>query len=456
MMTGGDAEGRPSLSSGSIRQQLEEHLFDSAQAVESIDPKRMKPDNPQEDMIRFQKDMMQNMQMTMRQMMEMQRMQQESMMKFIAMQQPGGTHREAPQGDEAPQPDAVSGVVADEEDPLNDQEIDRKFHQCKQKFGKKVRAYMKSVDLQRRRADDAQLMREDAKWEKYPKGTKPYKASPSEFELDDEWSKTAYNALDVVITIAKGTSRRRAIEGLHHQVMKWQTEIYLESASAKVSNLHTASRKSMLQDACKNVITEAFSDAGTEGLGLEAPRRVKPNDDAIASKVEKLYLEIVEKVRAEKKEEDKKRGEEEERQKVRDEELVNAKPELLLQEFVDDRVRRLAGDDEFGDMEDGSAGKDDNEDEAIEKSKRLVDALNTTRKSKKGCTKDGKPPPWEGGPKSWKSSKGKGKGKGKGGPKGDWNTWNSTPKKPKGKGKGDGKGWKGDGSGGKKGGKAGR
>jgi hypothetical protein len=286
---------------------------------------------------------------------------------------------------------------------------------------------------------------------------RPFKASPTEIELDECWSKCVDGELKVETVFQKGTTMRKVAEGLHHQTTKLQKMINLEASELKVKTLHVASRKGVFVQSCRDVIHELFSNAAMNGLGLEEPIRPAPLDSAITAKAEELYLQVLDKVAADKKEEDARCEKEEKEKKKEEEKLLNSKPELLLSDLVNRKVRRAAKLDDGDESASEETDTGDKEEKEMEDCRKIVAALAANKSSTKFREAPiKKPPPWEKGAgkmrSSWKTEGKQGGGKAKGS-KAGW-----TTEKGKGKGKGSGKGGKGKGKppGGKGAGKGGR
>ena len=437
-------------------------LASASTGGEAPNGKKQRHTMPEERLMDFQREvscqMNSTMQAFMTQMMEMQKLQNESLFRMM-----GASQVALP----APQALVVEGAGASMDrlvtptlpttsttDPLDDEETVKKLNQIRNKFGKKVRTYLRAVDTQRKRAADAKVMVDDASWTKYPHGMRPFKASPTEIELDECWSKCVDGEFKVEIVFPRGTSMRKVAEGLHHQTTKIQKMINLEASELKVKTLHVASRKGVFVKSCHDIVNELFSNAAMNGLGLEEPIRPAPLESAVTARAEQLYLQVLDKVAADKKEEDAKCEKDEKEKKKEEEKLLNSKPELLLSNLVNRKVRRAAKtDDDEEESASGDGETGEGEEKEIEDCRKIVAAL-AANKAKFREAPIKKPPPWEKGAgktkSSWRTEGKQGGGKAKGS-KAGWTT-------DKGKGKGSGKGGKGKGKppGGKGAGKGGR
>eukprot|EP00929_Paragymnodinium_shiwhaense_P026819 TRINITY_DN15862_c0_g1_i2.p1 TRINITY_DN15862_c0_g1~~TRINITY_DN15862_c0_g1_i2.p1 ORF type:complete len:481 (-),score=124.96 TRINITY_DN15862_c0_g1_i2:52-1494(-) len=382
----------------------------------------------------FQEQMAQQNQMMMQlmngfiQSVQHQQQQQQQPVQQPPPQQHAGTEAAPPHGD-AP--------VADNSttDDAWVKELESQLVREKNKFKKKLKTYLRSIDTHEKRQSIHKAMVDDTSYTRWPPGMRGYKASPTEAELDECWSRTKQGDYKLEFEVKANTSRRTALETLYFRMVTVQREILVEAAAEKVQTMKTATRRSTFADAIKAIHTKAVESTEWESLGIDKPKRQLP-EKWLDEKTESLYSEAVDKAAKEKRDDDRKADEKRNEDEATDEALAAEDPAELLDAFVEKKFMELRKKDLVDDADmDGNASK------PIDK--RCTDlvrilAKSEAQSSKKGSAESGQDPPWNtsdgkatgrrGRNQSiGKSSKGKnGKGKGKG---------SNTPAKGKGKGK---------------------
>ena len=84
----------------------------------------------------------------------------------------------------------------------------------------KIRSFMKARRVVEQKESMLKVLTDDQEHIRYPPGIKACIVGRKEGECETEWSKTVSGDYQVSFVVPKGTSRRRAIEILHHN---WQT-----------------------------------------------------------------------------------------------------------------------------------------------------------------------------------------------------------------------------------------
>ena len=158
-------------------------------------------------------------------------------------------------------------------------ELERLFGKEKGKFGKKVSSYLKSIDMLKTREKEADVMMHDRTCEVYPEPMRGFKAYPSEAELDTVFSKCNETDFEYKVTIPKGTSRRRTMEILHHQMTAMHKVVLVESAKEKVATLKTASRAETFKANILQAQETYYSERSTTGVDLDRPQRSRPSKE---------------------------------------------------------------------------------------------------------------------------------------------------------------------------------
>ena len=313
-------------------------------------------------------------------------------------------------------------------------ELEKELNKSRTKFEKKVTTFLKTKEMTELRAKESSLMEADETFEKYPEPMKAFKASPTEAELDNTWSKTQEGPETITIQIPKGTTRRRAMAIMHHQMVRLHKLILLEYAQEKHETLKKASRYDTFSETVKKVVQEFYEKTNNEEMGLDQIEKSAPPHAWIEAKVEAMYPEVIAKAHADKADEDKKKEDEHKKRKEAERKVLQTKPELALAQFVDERIARSEGID-IMDTDEAPPLQPATVVKALKES--MQGPKNEQGDVGKGARRSPTGPSWKGpsgtaSPKShwlgWRIGNGKGKHKGKGKSKG------------KGKGKASGKG----------------
>lgn len=79
-----------------------------------------------------------------------------------------------------------------------------------------VEKFFKYKNIAKRLAEDIEYMTKDAAAKQYPPGTRPFRASATDIELDVPASCSADRPFQAVTTIPQGATRREAMAIVHH------------------------------------------------------------------------------------------------------------------------------------------------------------------------------------------------------------------------------------------------
>ena len=225
------------------------------------------------------------------------------------------------------------------------------------RFMKKVKTFLRTKDLVAERKKEVEAMNADTTFSKMPPCVKPYKPPTTEGELDEVWSKAALEDVEVKFTFSKGTTRRRALEQLHWFAVREERLIFHESAQSKLQALETASRKQNFEDTCKEVVKNLTKQDSAQELGLELVQRRELPPEWLDKKITELYADVIQLATKERQEDEKKKNARKEKDKAVDLEMTRLKPEEVIAEFVDQRVKSALKKDDGPDgmdCEDGS------------------------------------------------------------------------------------------------------
>ena len=232
----------------------------------------------------------------------------------------------------------------------------------KKKFAKKVLAYVKVVESQKKRVAESKLMMDDDSRTVYPVHMRGYKACPTEVELDKTFSKCSGEDWSFEVKFKAGASRRDVMEQVHHQQVALHKFILQESGADKVEALRIASRMDTFKASVLNKSNEFYtSDLDT---GLDLPAKVKPSKEWLDAKIKRMYQEVVDEAMKEKSALDSKAEEQAKKSKLAEAELFKTNPAIALTEFIDSRVAAAT--------DDGMQAQDQSSDETA---KQVVEAL---------------------------------------------------------------------------------
>ena len=324
---------------------LDVSVFDPLQgitATEEESAKRLKTGDPM--MEKFQ-DMMINVlakqqaqfNSSMQQQMLMAQQQQQALMVEFFKHNMGSPKVEGVQESTLP---AVSTATVAEE-PKDATIINDMLKKEKNKFHKKVKTFLRSEDTLKQRKGELDMMESDNTFQKMPGFIKPFKAPGTEAELDDVWSKCTTEDFVSSFTFPKGTTRRRALELMHWAMVKNQKSIFVESAACKVETMKVASRKASFTEACNDSLNKIMSTDDASNLGLDGVSQITIDRSWFNTKVEDTYKLVVEGAIKEKKADDANVDAKKKKFESINEEMEKLKPEEVIANFVDKRVKDL-------------------------------------------------------------------------------------------------------------------
>ena len=126
---------------------------------------------------------------------------------------------------------------------------------------------------------------------RYPPGVRPFKSPEEQVELD----KCLINALDddnaLIIKIPKGSSRREAMEIVHHTCCRFIKSTAAEGLREHISHLKLKVTRDAFRQRCEKEAAQEKIDS----LGLDDPSLVHVDQQQICLKIDKAYREIIEK-----------------------------------------------------------------------------------------------------------------------------------------------------------------
>jgi len=150
------------------------------------------------------------------------------------------------------------------------------------------------------------------------------------------------------VELPQGISRRGALQIIHHAVAVFSKEVQVESLTEYVAQLQAKVSKQSFISKCDDACASTPIDA----LGLEDPIATQLDDERIKRRMENEYKRIVEGIRQQRAEIKNKKDSDMAKQKAAEQLLIDSKPEDLLLDIVDGRVREGLRDNGFDDSMD--------------------------------------------------------------------------------------------------------
>ena len=162
----------------------------------------------------------------------------------------------------------------------------KELHAAKLKFEKKVRTYLKSKDNARVAKEEMDIMVNDTTMRRYPPGTPSCVYGRPEEEADIPLSKCSTENHELVIKIPRGTSRRTAIEMIHHQYVAQRKSIEAELLADRLTTTKAAATKESFFRKCEEIIESQYSTDMLTDMGIDPGTTKKPGQDFITAEVE--------------------------------------------------------------------------------------------------------------------------------------------------------------------------
>jgi hypothetical protein len=189
--------------------------------------------------------------------------------------------------------------------------VSRKFEDCIYKFQNSEKNLVKV------RADINEMRDDSSKW-RYPPGTRPWKAPGDAVQLDESWIPSRESDYNITVCVPKGSSRRDALQWLHHGMEMARKDIHAEALAEYVSCLKPMTTRSAFFQGCANFRSESL-----EALNLEDGKQFTANGKLALKRCEDLYTNVIDKVRK-RHQLDKQSAEEKEKEKKKKRKLLKS------------------------------------------------------------------------------------------------------------------------------------
>jgi len=215
-------------------------------------------------------------------------------------------------------------------------------------FEKDINKFVNANEKLKHKLEDIVFMKQPGN--KYPPGVRPLKSPVEQVTLDSNLA-SAVNADQVwSVELPQGISRRGALQIIHHAVAVSYKEVRVESLTEYLAQLQSKVSKQSFIAKCD----VPCASTPIDGLGLEEPIATQLDDDRIKRRMESEYKRIVEGIRQQRADLKKKKESEIAKNKAAEQLLIESKPEDLLLDIVEGRVREGLRDNGFDDSMDDS------------------------------------------------------------------------------------------------------
>jgi hypothetical protein len=184
---------------------------------------------------------------------------------------------------------------------------------------------------------------------KYPNGVRAWHVPVEVDSIDEPWSCVVEREHTCEIVIPKGTSRRDAMQRIHHTCQGFLMDLHHETVAAHAEVLRETVAKEEFVRACGDWKPEK---PGVED-GLDAPLRRLVDSEEARVQVELLYGKVVDDARMERDKKDKEILARAEVEKKKLEEAAKLPPQKTLVGLIDERIAaKVKNEDDFDeDME---------------------------------------------------------------------------------------------------------
>jgi len=201
-------------------------------------------------------------------------------------------------------------------------------------FEKQVLKFVRSKDMITLEEEQFLTMQDHSGGLRYPSGVRPFKSQEERGDLDEPWSESLQAELVFNVRVPMGSSRREAMQLVHHAASLFHKKVDLEGRKEHVESLRSAVTRRAFIETCT-----AWTPNPVSTLDLDEPLRQRQCvDDLAVHRIETAYAKIVDIVRDRKSQQVKQRLEEESKKRESEANLLKHKPECLLVDLIDQRV----------------------------------------------------------------------------------------------------------------------
>ena len=211
---------------------------------------------------------------------------------------------------QAAPPASSMSVTASVEVEL-DEDVQTFVHKMASSFEKLVKKYVQAKRNLKIDEDELEVLHDSTSM-RYPPGIRPFKSPLENVELDKLYSKAAVADFEFKVMLRAGSSRRESMALIHHASAVIFREINCEAVRDHVQHLQPmVTREAYFQS------LKEYAPVIPDSLDLEEPPRPPFNLRKAMDMSEKLYAQIVDRIRAKKQKEKYLKEEEDKAKKTR-------------------------------------------------------------------------------------------------------------------------------------------
>lgn len=130
----------------------------------------------------------------------------------------------------------------------------------------------------------------------YPPGTRPFRSLEEQAELDEPFKVSSQQAWLFQVIVDAGTSLTTAMHLVHHVLIVFVKQCYLESAYDAVERTRSGIEKKAWYAKVEDLWEEATKRNDVSELGLEQPMLKDLNRELFLQKAEELYGRVIQHV----------------------------------------------------------------------------------------------------------------------------------------------------------------
>ena len=231
-------------------------------------------------------------------------------------------------------------------------DLEKHISKVTSQFEKQVVKFIRNKELLAGGIDQLKVLDEPGA-HRYPSGIRPFKSPEERADLDACLNECQISDCVFTCTIEKGSTRRAAMQQVHHCCTRFLKAADNEGRQGYVDSLRASVTRKAFVEACTSWKPEVV-----DSLELDEPCRTQINDALAVARVEKAYAQVVDRVRERKAAQVQQQADEEKRKKDENN-LLKHKPEVLLHDLIDERVsarvQEMSGDSEMNLADQGKA-----------------------------------------------------------------------------------------------------
>lgn len=211
-------------------------------------------------------------------------------------------------------------------------ELEKHISKVTSQFEKQVVKFLKNKELLSAGIEQLKVLNEPGTI-RYPSGIRPFKSPEERLDLDDVLQQCQSQESVLSISLTTGTTRRAAMQQVHHFCTKFLKAVDNEGRQSYVDALKVSVTRKAFIDSCTS-----WRPHTVDSLELDEPSRTQFNDACATARIEKSYAHVVDRVRERKAAQVQQQADEAKRKKDEEDNLLKHKPEVLLHDLIDERV----------------------------------------------------------------------------------------------------------------------